>query len=131
MHKKERKRILSEAMNELNPGMRKAIELRELGERLTEATARMMGISVAAVKARVVHGRTILREKLKLSVRIGLDLRKGHFTNARGHRRCLAKSGRLQCVRLRRARREALLMTFLFVAVLAILGFLRFTGPDG
>jgi len=61
---KERRRILSEAMNELSPGMRKAIELRELDERSTEETARLMGISVGAVKARVFHGRRKLRERL-------------------------------------------------------------------
>ena len=61
---KERQRILSEAMNELTPGMRKAIELRELDERSTEETARIMGISVSAVKARVFHGRKKLRERL-------------------------------------------------------------------
>ncbi len=32
---------------------------------------------------------------------------------------------------LKRGRREALMVTFLFVAVLAILVFLCFTGPDG
>ena len=62
---KERERILSEAMKELTPGMRRAIELRELGEQSTEETARIMGISVAAVKARVFHGRRKLRERLK------------------------------------------------------------------
>jgi RNA polymerase sigma-70 factor, ECF subfamily len=62
---KERQRILFEAMNELRPGMRKAIELRELGERSTEETAQIMGISASAVKARVFHGRKILRERLK------------------------------------------------------------------
>jgi RNA polymerase sigma-70 factor (ECF subfamily) len=61
----ERQRILSEAMNELAPGMRKAIELRELGERSTEETARIMGISAGAVKARVFHGRRKLREGLR------------------------------------------------------------------
>lgn len=61
----ERQRILSEAMNELTPGMRKAIELRELDERSSEETARIMGISVSAVKARVFHGRKKLRERLK------------------------------------------------------------------
>jgi RNA polymerase sigma-70 factor (ECF subfamily) len=61
---KERQRILSEAMNELRPGMRKAIELRELGERSTEETAQILGISVGAVKARVFHGRKKLRERL-------------------------------------------------------------------
>jgi len=62
---KERQRILFEAMNELTPGMRKAIELRELGERSTEETAQIMGISVSAVKARVFHARRKLRERLK------------------------------------------------------------------
>jgi len=62
---KERQRILFEAMNELTPGMRKAIELRELGERSTEETAQIMGISASAVKARVFHERKILRERLK------------------------------------------------------------------
>jgi RNA polymerase sigma-70 factor (ECF subfamily) len=61
----ERQRILSEAMSDLTPGMRKAIELRELDERSTEETARMMGISVGAVKARVFHGRRKLRARLK------------------------------------------------------------------
>jgi RNA polymerase sigma-70 factor (ECF subfamily) len=62
---KERKRILLEALNELTPGVRKAIELRELGERSTEETAQIMGISASAVKARVFHGRRKLRERLK------------------------------------------------------------------
>jgi RNA polymerase sigma-70 factor (ECF subfamily) len=61
---KERQRILFEAIDELTPGMRKAIELRELGERSTEETAQIMGISVTAVKARVFHGRRKLRERL-------------------------------------------------------------------
>jgi RNA polymerase sigma-70 factor, ECF subfamily len=60
----ERQRILSKAMNHLTPGMRKAIELRELDERSTQETARIMGISVGAVKARVFHGRKRLRERL-------------------------------------------------------------------
>jgi RNA polymerase sigma-70 factor, ECF subfamily len=62
---KERQRILSQAMSDLTPGMRKAFQLRELDERSTEETARMMGISVAAVKARLFHGRRKLRERLK------------------------------------------------------------------
>jgi RNA polymerase sigma-70 factor (ECF subfamily) len=61
----EHQRILSEAMKDLTPGMRKAIELRELDERSTAETARIMGISVGAVKARVFHGRRKLRERLK------------------------------------------------------------------
>jgi RNA polymerase sigma-70 factor (ECF subfamily) len=61
---KERQRILWQVMNELTPGTRKAIELRELGERSTEEIAQIMGISVTAVKARVFHGRRKLRERL-------------------------------------------------------------------
>jgi RNA polymerase sigma-70 factor (ECF subfamily) len=60
----ERRRILAEAINELTPGTRKAIELRELSERSSEETAKIMGISVTAVKARVFHGRRRLRERL-------------------------------------------------------------------
>jgi RNA polymerase sigma-70 factor (ECF subfamily) len=62
---KERQRILSEAMNDLTPGLRKAIELREIDGRSTQETAQIMGISVGAVKARVFHGRRRLRERLK------------------------------------------------------------------
>ena len=60
----EQQQILSEALNALTPGMRKAIELRELDERSTEETAQIMGISASAVKARVFHGRRKLRETL-------------------------------------------------------------------
>jgi len=80
---KERQRILFEALKELTPGMRKAIELRELGERSTEETARIMGISASAVKARVFHGRRKLRERLKGRVGPSLEVRK--------------RSGRVQC----------------------------------
>jgi len=62
---REQERILSAAVNELTPGMRKAIELRELGELSTGETAQVMGLSVGAVKARVFHGRRKLRETLK------------------------------------------------------------------
>jgi RNA polymerase sigma-70 factor (ECF subfamily) len=61
----ERQRILSEVMKELTPGMRKALELRELDERSTEETAQIMGISVTAVKGRVFHGRRKLRERFQ------------------------------------------------------------------
>jgi RNA polymerase sigma-70 factor (ECF subfamily) len=68
---RERKRILSAAMDELTLGTRTAIELRELGELSTKETARAMGLSVGAVKARVFHGRRILRERLKHYVELG------------------------------------------------------------
>ena len=61
----ERKRILTAAINKLTPGMRTAIELRELGELSTEETAQVMELSVGAVKARVFHGRRKLRAMLR------------------------------------------------------------------
>ncbi len=65
---REQEQILSAAVDELTPGMRKAIELRELGELSTGETAQVMGLSVAAVKARIFHGRKKLRQTLKLYV---------------------------------------------------------------
>ena len=62
---RERQRILSAALNELPHRTRRAIQLRELDERSTKETARIMGISVNAVKARVFHGRRKLRERLR------------------------------------------------------------------
>jgi len=61
----ERNRILSEAINKLTPGIRTAIELRELGELSTKEAARVMGLTVSAVKARVFHGRRKLHQILK------------------------------------------------------------------
>jgi RNA polymerase sigma-70 factor (ECF subfamily) len=63
--RRERERILFSALNELPHGTRRAIQLRELDERSTGETARIMGISVGAVKARVFQGRRKLRERLK------------------------------------------------------------------
>jgi RNA polymerase sigma-70 factor, ECF subfamily len=58
-------RMLSSAMNELSHRTRRAIQLRELDERSTEETARIMGISVGAVKARIFQGRKKLRKRLE------------------------------------------------------------------
>jgi RNA polymerase sigma-70 factor, ECF subfamily len=60
----ERNRILSAALDKLTPGIRTAIELRELGELSTKETARVMGLSVAAVKGRVFSGRKKLHQVL-------------------------------------------------------------------
>jgi RNA polymerase sigma-70 factor (ECF subfamily) len=62
--RRERVQILSETLGNLRPGMRTAIELRELAELSTEETARRMGVSVAAVKARLFHARKKLRERM-------------------------------------------------------------------
>src|SRR5260221_12026743 len=64
---REQEEILCAALNKLRPGIRKAIELRELGELSTGETALIMGLSVGAVKGRVFHGRRKLRETLRQS----------------------------------------------------------------
>jgi RNA polymerase sigma-70 factor (ECF subfamily) len=61
----ERKRIVSAAVNKLAPTVRAAIELRELAEVSTRETARLLDTSIAAVKARLFHGRRKLRDRLK------------------------------------------------------------------
>ena len=66
---REEARILSAAMDKLQPGLRRAIVLRELAELSTEETARRMGISIGAVKARLFHGRKKLREALRCQLR--------------------------------------------------------------
>jgi len=62
--RQEGTQILSEALGHLSPGMRGALELRELRELTSQETAQYMGLSIAAVKARVLHGRKKLREAL-------------------------------------------------------------------
>jgi DNA-directed RNA polymerase specialized sigma24 family protein len=52
-------------MHKLTPPVRTVIELRELGELSTRETALRMGLSVGAVKARVLHGRRKLRKTLE------------------------------------------------------------------
>ncbi len=61
---REEVRILSIAIRRLTPRMRRVLELRELRELSTRETARQMGLSVAAVKARVFHGRKKLRRHI-------------------------------------------------------------------
>jgi RNA polymerase sigma-70 factor (ECF subfamily) len=67
---REQEQVLSAALNKLRPGIRKAIELRDLGELSTGETALVMGLSVSAVKGRVFHGRRKLRETLKQSPKV-------------------------------------------------------------
>jgi RNA polymerase sigma factor (sigma-70 family) len=61
---RERERSLSMALSELTPALREAIELRELRELSVQETARVLGISVSAVKGRVFHGRRKLGKML-------------------------------------------------------------------
>jgi RNA polymerase sigma-70 factor, ECF subfamily len=61
---REEVQILSRAVQNLRPGLRTAIVLRELRELSTSETACCMGLSVAAVKARIFHGKRKLRKEL-------------------------------------------------------------------
>jgi RNA polymerase sigma-70 factor (ECF subfamily) len=60
--------ILFAAIDTLTPGLRKAIELRDIAEFSTEETARRLGLSLAAVKSRLLHARRKLREALGCNV---------------------------------------------------------------
>jgi len=80
--------MLSLAMNELPPGIRRAIQLRELDERSSEETARIMGISISALKGRMFHGRKKLRERLKRFVEPA-------WTSARTTSRTMGNTGHL------------------------------------
>lgn len=59
--------ILFSAMSQLRPTLRIAMELKELRELSGSETARHMGVSLSAVKARVFHGRSKLRQILSHS----------------------------------------------------------------
>jgi RNA polymerase sigma-70 factor (ECF subfamily) len=62
--RREQVQILTAALGNLRPGLRRAVELRDLGELSTSETARRMGVSVATVKARLFHARIRLRQAL-------------------------------------------------------------------
>jgi RNA polymerase sigma-70 factor, ECF subfamily len=62
---RERTEILAEAINRLGPKVRSTILLRDVEERSVRETARILGTSISAVKARVFHGRRKLRRTLK------------------------------------------------------------------
>ena len=59
--RRERKELLSKAVNRLRPTIRRAILLRNFEERSAEETAQILGTSVSAVKARLLHARRKLR----------------------------------------------------------------------
>jgi len=60
----EWRRILDEAVDELKPDFRTVFVLRDIEELSTEETAETLGISVPAVKSRLLRARLALREKL-------------------------------------------------------------------
>ena len=84
---REKTQMLSAAMRQLRPGMRRAIELRELGELSNRDTAAHLGVSIGAVKARVFHARRKLAKALRRDMRPRRVSRNGIsvFTEDAGH----------------------------------------------
>jgi len=60
----ELRQILAAAMSKLPMTFREVLVLREVEERSTEETARMLGLSISAVKSRALRGRQKLHEVL-------------------------------------------------------------------
>ena len=61
---RERRQLLTDAINRLGPTIRTAIWLRDIEERSIRETAQILGTSITAVKARVFQGRRKLRRTL-------------------------------------------------------------------
>jgi RNA polymerase sigma-70 factor (ECF subfamily) len=69
--RREHQQLLTKAINRLGPKVRRTILLRDIEERSVEETARIMGISISAVKARVFQGRRRLRQTVNPALLIG------------------------------------------------------------
>jgi RNA polymerase sigma-70 factor, ECF subfamily len=65
----EEARVLMEAIGQLSPAMRTAVELTGLRELSMLEAGRHMGISAVAVKSRMFHARKKLREALRRNMR--------------------------------------------------------------
>jgi DNA-directed RNA polymerase specialized sigma24 family protein len=77
-------------VGDLRPTIRKAVQVGQLQERSMRETADVLGISVAAAKARLFHARAALRKSRRLK-----SMRKGWFA-AGSFRVCVPQDGRGQ-----------------------------------
>ena len=77
--RRERAQILTETLGNLRPGLRLAIALRDLTELSTEETARRMGISVAAVKARLFHASQEVTGEIEPLYEVQCDAWENHY----------------------------------------------------
>jgi RNA polymerase sigma-70 factor (ECF subfamily) len=62
---REREEIIRSAVRSLRPTIRQAVELQQLQENSVSDTARLMGLTLTATKARLFHARIQLRKSLK------------------------------------------------------------------
>lgn len=69
--KDELQRILSEAIESLEPGFRAVFLLRDVEQFSTEETASLLNLSVPAVKSRLLRARLKLRQKLNKFLKRG------------------------------------------------------------
>jgi len=70
---RERKEILTEAINRLGPKIRRTVLLRDIEERSAAETAELLGTSISAVKARVFQGRRKLRGMVNPAILWGVS----------------------------------------------------------
>ena len=91
----EEARVLAEAIGQLRPAIRTAVELTELRELSMLEAARYLGISIGAVKSRVFHARRKLGEALKRNMRSHRMSRDGISAVAKDARRI--SQNRLSC----------------------------------
>lgn len=87
--RREREVLVREAVRSLRPTIRKALELGQMQERSMRETAEMLGISVAAAKARLFHARAALKKSRQLK-----SIRKKWFPGQTGRFDAMGKMGR-------------------------------------
>ncbi len=87
--RQEREVLVREAVQSLRPTIRKALELGQMQERSMRETAQMLGISVAAAKARLFHARAALKKSRQLK-----SIRKKWFPGRTGRFDAMGKMGR-------------------------------------
>ena len=63
---REKERLLREAICDLRQTIRQVVEIQQLRELSMKETARILGVSVTAAKARLFHGRRALRKAFGL-----------------------------------------------------------------
>lgn len=87
--RQEREVMVREAVRSLRPTIRKALELGQMQEKSMRETAQMLGISVAAAKARLFHARAALRKSQQLK-----GMRKKWFPGRTGRFDAMGKMNR-------------------------------------